>query len=97
MTAGQQGYIPPLATSLFMAMCDANVIPDNTHHSPNPNMPYLGWLVSLVYDIFDAIAMTITYNGDDQQLAQVKWEKYMRTLQVKMAPDYNFSTKSVSL
>jgi hypothetical protein len=34
--------------------------------------------------------------GDDQQFAQVKWEKYMRTLQVKMAPDYNFSTKSVS-
>ena len=41
--------------------------------------------------------MTVTFNGDDQQLAQVKWEKYMRTLQVKMAPDYNFSTKSVSL
>jgi hypothetical protein len=43
--------------------------------------------------------MAASYNssGDDQQLAQVKWEKYLRTLQVKMAPDYNFSTKSVSL
>ena len=40
-------------------------------------------------------AMSNKYSGD-QQLAQVKWEKYMRTLQVKMAPDYNFSTKSVS-
>ena len=40
-------------------------------------------------------AVSNKYNGD-QQLADVKWEKYMRTLQVKMAPDYNFSTKSVS-
>jgi hypothetical protein len=44
-----------------------------------------------------AAQLAVTYNGDDQQLVQVKWEKYMRTLQVKMAPDYNFSTKSVSL
>ena len=42
------------------------------------------------------LAMSFNYNNEDQHMDQVKWEKYSRTLQVKMAPDYNFSTKSVS-
>lgn len=41
------------------------------------------------------LAISITYNGDEQ-VVQVNWEKYMRTLQSKMAPDYSFCTKSVS-
>lgn len=48
-------------------------------------------------NIHDTTGISAAYHGDDQQLAQVKWEKYSRTLQVKMAPDYNFSTKSVGL